>query len=372
MAVVATDDGVPRLADSLAVEVTVTDVNEAPEIVAGSGVITYSENGTHPVEPYGAIYPEGDTPITWSLSGADLGDFAITNTGLLQFGNTLDYERPADSGRDNVHNVTVRASDGSLTGAKDVTVTVQHVNEAPTVTGDDTLSYPENTATTRVLDRYTAADPARGQLTWSLSGADADDFRIDLSGNMTFAEIPDYESPDDTGGNNEYQLTVVATDDGLPSQDGRFDVTVTVTPVNEPPTVNGPISHSIDENDENFAASYSASDPEGSSTTFSWSLSGTDRGDFTISQDGQLTLRNVPDYERPADFNRDNDYLLTVRASDGQYTGTLDVTVTVNAINGAPTVTGDATLSYPENTATTRVLDRYTAADPERGQLTGH
>ncbi len=66
--------------------------------------------------------------------------------------------------------------------------------------------------------------------------------------------MPDYESPDDAGGNNVYQLTVVATDDGLPSQDGRFNVTVTVTPVNEPPTVNGPISHSVDENDENFAA----------------------------------------------------------------------------------------------------------------------
>ncbi len=207
-------------------------------------------------------------------------------------------------------------------------------------------------------------------MTWSLSGADAGDFRIDQSGNLTFDSIPDYESPDDAGGNNEYQLTVVATDDGPPSQDGRFDVTVTVSPVNEGPTVNGPISHSVDENDENFAASYSASDPEGSSTTFSWSLSGTDRGDFNISQDGQLTFGDVPDYERPADSNRDNEYLFTVRASDGQYTGTLDVTVTVNAINEAPTVTGDATLSYPENTATTRVLDRYTATDPEKAQLT--
>ena len=114
---------------------------------------------------------------------------------------------------------------------------MQNVNEAPIITGDATLSYPENTATTRVLDRYTAADPERGQLTWSLSGVDADDFRIDQSGNLTFDSIPDYESPDDTGGNNEYQLTVVATDDGLPSQDGRFDVTLSVTNLNEGPEI---------------------------------------------------------------------------------------------------------------------------------------
>ena len=161
---------------------------------------------------------------------------------------------------------------------------------------------------------------------------------------------------------------MVASDDGSPFQAGRFDLTVTVTPINEPPSVIGQTSHSVNENSETFAASYSASDPEGSSTTLSWSLSGTDGGDFTITQSGQLTFRNTPDHERPADSNRNNEYLVSVRASDGQYTGTLDVTITVNNINEAPTITSDATLTYPENTAITRVLDRYTANDPERGQ----
>ena len=181
----------------------------------------------------------------------------------MQFRQTPDYERPTDSNHDNIYRFTVRASDGSLTDTKDVTVPVGNINEAPTIRGDATLTFPENTATTRVLDRYSATHPERGQIIWSLVGDDQNDFLIDQSGNLTFASMPDYESPSDSGGNNEYRVTVVATDDGSPSQAGRIDVTVSVTPVNEPPSVIGQPSHSVDENSGTFAAFYSASDPNG-------------------------------------------------------------------------------------------------------------
>ena len=91
---------------------------------------------------------------------------------------------------------------------------------------------------------------------------------------------------------------------------------------------------SVNENNENFGEFYFASDPEGSSTTFTWSLSGTDGGDFNISQNGELTFRNTPDYESPADSNRNNEYLLTVVATDeGRLRGSLDVTVTVTDVD---------------------------------------
>ena len=43
---------------------------------------------------------------------------------------------------------------------------------------------------------------------------------------------------------------------------------------------------------------YGATDPEGF-TSFTWSLGGTDSGDFEIRP--ELTFKNVPDYESPAD-----------------------------------------------------------------------
>ncbi len=381
--IVATDDGSPVERGELTVTVTVTNVNEAPEIHIGSDSITYDENASPPVDQYFARDPEGaTTTFTWSLSGTDRGDFTITG-GQLQFASTPDFERPADSGGNNVYNVRVRVSDGSLTGTKDVTVTVQDLNEPPTITGDAALSYPENTATTRVLDRYTATDPERRQVTWSLSGTDADDFWIDASsGNLFFDGTPDYEAAADSGGNNVYDIQVVATDDGnlndgTVSQRGAlsasFDVTITVTDVNEPPTVTGDADAAVDENTETFTRTYFASDPDGSASTFTWSLSGADRGDFNMDGNGntgELTFRNTPDHESPADSNRDNEYLVTVWAADeGGLRGSLDVTVTVNNVDERPTITGDATPPpFPENSV--RSVATYRAADPERSPIT--
>ena len=71
----------------------------------------------------------------------------------------------------------------------------------------------------------------------------------------------------------------------------------------------------------------------------SWRLTGTDAGDFTIDDNGELAFRSIPDYERPADSNRDNAYLFKVQASDDRYYDTLDVTVTVTPVNEPPTIT---------------------------------
>ena len=258
---------------------------------------------------------------------------------MLTFRNTPDYERPADSNRDNEYLVMVRAYDNqNAYGSLDIIITVTPVDEAPTITTTSSsatgLRQPENR--TSRLYTYRATDPEGSSITWSVGGPDGNEFRISETGALTFGSSPDYESPAGANG-NEYLVTMRAQDEGLNT--ATLDVTVTVTPVNEPPTVNGLDTRAIDENDENFSGSYSASDPESASTTFTWSLSGTDRGDFNISQDGELTFRNTPDYERPADSGGNNEYLVTVRASDGQYTGMLNVAVTVRDVNEAPEFT---------------------------------
>ena len=364
---------------SLDVTVTVEDVDEPPEITGATTIDDYDENGTGNVATYTAADPEGDSTITWTLGGTDWGDFDITG-GVLTFKSAPDYERPADSGRNNEYSIQIRANDGSLTGTRNVTVIVNDTNEPPTIAGDATLSYPENTATTRVLDRYRATDPEGRQITWSVSGTDATGFRIDGSGNLYFDGQPDYDAPSDSGGDNEYNFRVVATDDGnlgdgTPSLLGilssSFDVTLTVTAVNEPPTVIGQDELTLFENDENFSESYSASDPEGVASTFAWSVAGTDGADFNIDRStGELTFRNIPNYESPADSNRNNEYLVTVRATDeGGLSGSLDVTVTVENVDEPPTITGSATPSdFPENSV--RSVATYGATDPELRTIT--
>ena len=118
---------------TVTVTITVTDVDETPE-VTGEAAVDYQENGTDAVAAYTATEPDND-PITWSLSGPDMGAFDIGSGGELTFNTPPDFEGPADADTDNVYEVTVEASDGGATpGTLDVTVTVTNVDETPEVT----------------------------------------------------------------------------------------------------------------------------------------------------------------------------------------------------------------------------------------------
>ena len=369
---VVASDGANR--GTLDVTIMVTDVNEGPEIT-GAATRTVAENFEDLVATYTGEDPE-DTraDITrWSVTGRDGGDFTINEDGELSFRNPPDFERPADSNRDNEYEVTVRASDGRYYGSYDVTVTVEDVNEAPEFrSGSRTsFSYRENGAS--ALYTYRATDPEQGEVAWSVSGADAADFEISEAGGvLTFREPPDFDDPDDSNADNEYLVTVVARDDQ--SNRAELAVTVTVTELNEGPEIAETPANTditVRENSEGALFDYSATDPEDTSAEITlWSVRGTDGGDFTINAEGELTFRNVPDFERPADSNRDNEYLVTVRASDGRYYGTLDVTVRVEAVNEAPEFRSGsaATFAYPENG--TSDLYTYRATDPEGNAVT--
>ena len=265
-----------------------------------------------------------------------------------------------------MYEVTVRASDGRVYGAHDVTVTVEAVDEAPEFRSGsrDSFSYRENG--TAALYTYRATDPEGAEVAWSVSGADGGAFTIDRNtGVLNFREPPDHDDPADDGRDNEYQVTVVATD-----QTGRaanLPVTVTVTDVNEGPEIaetgtNTAIT--VRENHDEVLATYTATDPEDQPVT-RWSVTGRDGGDFAINESGELTFRNPPDHERPADSNRDSVYEVTIRASDGRYYGTLNVTVTVLAVDEAPEFQRNTQDSfvYPENGAS--AIYTYRATDPE-------
>ena len=159
------------------------------------------------------------------------------------------------------------------------------------------------------LYTYRATDPEGADtVTWSVEGVDARFFDIDEGGQFSFKEenAPDFERPADSGRDNVYNVEIQAEDSG--GIEASLPVTVTVRDVNEGPEVtSGSPSFTISENQDLPNAVYTGFDPEGGTVT-RWTVGGTDGGDFTISQEGVLTFRNTPDFERPADSNRDNMY----------------------------------------------------------------
>ena len=341
---------------TLAVAVSVTNVDEPPAISSGPTTKNYAENGTGTVATYVASDPDAGDTITWTLEGDDAADFTITG-GALSFRSSPDHEAPADKNADNVYKVTVKVTAGTKSDTLAVTVTVTAVDEGPSITsGPATKNYAENGDA--VVGTYVASDPENDTITWTLEGDDAADFNISTDGVLSFASSPNFEAPADKNTDNVYKVTVKATSSG--GTDTRA-VTVTVTAVNEGPTIDsGATAPEYAENGTGVVETYTASDPEGHEVT--WSVEGDDAADFTISSDGELSFNASPNYEAPADDDTSNDYEVTVKATSSGGTATLAVTVSVTNVDERLTVSGPSEPSIAEN-ATDLAVGTYVAGN---------
>ena len=210
---------------------------------------------------------------------------------------------------------------------------------APVITTTLPILVPENETAVAILTASDDDTPI-DQLTWTIpsgtdGGADADKFTLSSTGVLTFNAAKDYENPDDSDTDRTYELTVQVSDGDNPVM---ADILVTLENVLElATTLTGPSSSDYAENGANRVATYSASSPEDNGDVI-WSVSGADRGDFSIDG-GVLRFLALPDYESPVDTGGDNGYAVTVTASDGGTTLTKAVTVTVTNVDEPGTLT---------------------------------
>jgi len=368
------------LTDTQAISVTVTSLNDnTPTITSNGGgasaAVNMAENSTAvtTVTATDADLP-GDTLAYSITGGADAAKFAInSSTGALTFALSPDFETPTDVGTDNVYDVTVQVSDGSLIDTQAISVTVTPVNDnTPVITSNGggasaALNVAENsTAVTTVT--ATDADLRGDTLTYSISGgADAAKFAINSStGVLRFALAPDFETPTDVGTDNVYDVTVQVSDGTLTDTQA---IAVTVTPLNDnTPTITsggGGASAARNRAENNTAiTTVTATDADLRGDTLTYSISGgADAAKFAInSSTGVLRFAVAPDFETPTDVGTDNVYDVIVEVSDGTFTDTQSIAVTVTAVNdNTPTITSDgggasAALNVAENaTAVTTV-----------------
>ncbi len=363
LTITATDNGTGTLTATKTIAITVTNVNDAPIITSGA-TISFAENGTGTVYTAAGSDQDGDS-IIWSISGTDSALFNINSgTGELAFKTVPDYDSPADNGGNNVYDVTITVTDGTLTATKALAVTVTNVNDAPSITSGASANFAENG--TGTVYTATGTDPdASDTLTWGISGADAGLFNINSStGVLTFKTAPNYESPADSGANNVYDLTITATDNGTGNLTATKTIAITVTNVNDAPIITSGATISFAENGTGTVYTAAGSDQDGDSMI--WSISGTDSALFNINgSTGELTFKTAPNFESTADSGANNVYDVTITVTDGNLTATKALAVTVTNVNEAPSITSGATASFAEN-GTGAV---YTAAgtDPDTG-----
>jgi len=189
--------------------------NVAP-VINSLSAANFSENATGTAYTIVATDRDTGTVLSYSLSGTDAALFSVNaNTGLVAFKSVPNFESPADAGANNVYDLIVSASDGSLSASKAVAITVTNVNEAPTISSAATSTFAENASGTAYT--ATATDPDAGTtLNYTIGGADAALFRINAStGAVSFKAAPNYEAPADAGADNLYEISVSASDGAL-------------------------------------------------------------------------------------------------------------------------------------------------------------
>ena len=183
------------------------------------------------------------TTLTWSLAGADAGDFTITKNadgdGEVKFASVPNFEMPVDADTMNDYDIQVKVQDNGIPGSRgssdqledtvSVGVNVRDVNETPVVSGDNSPDFAEIeydvldadlTAANYVIATYSATDDDNSDnanlqtVTWDVSGDDAAHFTINsTTGVLSFSIRPDFENADDMGSNNTYEIVVEAEDD---------------------------------------------------------------------------------------------------------------------------------------------------------------
>ena len=169
----------------------------------------------------------------------------------------------------------------------------------------------------------TATDSDGDTVAYKLVGAGGTAFDIvSATGQLQVGAVLDHET------DGSYTVTVQASD----GKSVAFkDVTVTVTGVDELPTLSGDAAPAVADSGAGFVSTYTVADPEGDAIgAITWSLAGTDSSYFTI-EDGRLSFRAAPDYEDP---NHVAGYAVTVQAAvAGQQGGPLTLAVTATVVN---------------------------------------
>jgi hypothetical protein len=328
--------------------IDVTAVNDPPGITSGSTASVAEGTSTSTVV-YTAVAtdPDGDT-LTYGLTGTDAGAFNINaSTGAVTFKATPDFETQ------NSYSFNVTATDPSMAVAtKAVIITITDL--APVISPTATASIDEGVAANSVVYTATAADPAGGTVTYSLTGADAGAFAVNSStGVVTINASPDFEAK------NSYSFTINASD--ASGQSGTQAVTLNIN--NVAPMISSLATASVNEGVAANSVVYMAiaADPAGG--TVSYSLTGADAGAFVInSSTGAVTIKTTPDFETK------NSYSFTINASDGTLTSTEAVTLSVNDL--APVISPLATASVNEGVASNTAVYTAVAADPAGGTVT--
>ncbi|MED5247666.1 MULTISPECIES: tandem-95 repeat protein [Priestia] len=315
------------------VTVTVTPVNDAPTVPN----YTFSTQEDSPV--VGAVVGTDvdGNPLSYQLQNGPTNGVAVVNAdGTFSYQPNLNF-----NGTDQF---TVLVSDGQGgTAVSTVTINVIPVNDPP-ITSNVSFTIAEDST---LINQIVAVDPDGNSLTFSLQTAPGNGVAV-VNADGTFSYQPNLNF------NGTDQFTVLVSD----GQGGTAvsTVTVTVTPVNDAPTV--PNYTFSTQEDSPVVGAVVGTDVDGNPLSYQLQ-NGPTNGVAVVNADGTFS------YQPNLNFNGTDQF--TVLVSDGQG-GTAVSTVTINVIPvNDPPITSNVSFTIAEDST---LINQIVAVDPDGNPLT--
>ena len=303
--------------------------NNAPSVSAGDDQAIYLPDNS--VTLSGSAVDDGlpacgsTLTFAWTkVSGPGTVTFAPANAAVT----TATFSAPG------VYVLRLTASDSELSSFDEVTVRFNQENQAPVVSAGPDLTIPLNGTAT--LNGTVTDDglPINSTIItmWSM---------VSGPGVVTFARAEDHVTTATFSEAGVYVLRLTATDSALSASD---ETVITVTPPNHAPVVNAGADFAVTLPGTARLNGTVTDDglPIGNTVTVAWTQ---------VSGPGTTTFANAAAAVTTATFSEAGLYVLRLSASDGELTGTDDVSVTVNPVapNQAPLVEAGANQSVELN-----------------------
>lgn len=355
--------------------ITVGEVNDEPTFTLGGAVTVNEDSGAYD-EPYATgITPGGGTDeaeqtLTFTLTGYQASLFAvapaISSDGRLTFTPAADQYGSTD--------VTVTLSDGVNTVTDTFQLVVQPVNDQPAFTKGADQQVLEDAGAQAVAAWATAlykgpANEDAQALTFAVSNRNTALFTadgqpaLDAGGRLTYTPAPDAYGA--------ATITVTLTDDGGTQFGGvnaseTITFTIDVLPVNDRPTFADSGDIAVDEDSGAYNAAWANEDsifigPANERQTYTFSLGSATvtnlAGAASLFSAGPAIDPNTGAVSFTPAQNANGDATVTVvlQDDDGTVNGGLDTsvvhsfTITVRAVNDAPTFTTGGTVTVKED-----------------------
>ena len=303
----ATDNGNPPLSDTKTVTITVKDARRAP--VANPQAVSTNEDTALPITLTGS--DPDQMPVTFMIVGQPQHGTLSGTPPAVTYTPAANYNG-ADSFTFKVNNGAIDSTPAT------VSITVNPVNDPPTINAPDSRTATEGEAITFTVS---GADVDVGQ-TLTLSSSALPNGATFNPATGAFAWTPAFNQ------SGSYSVTFTVTDNGTPPLSASKTTTFTINDINRPPVANSfPVT--VVE-DTATPITLTGSDPDGDNFTFA-----------VVAQPmhGMLT-GTAPNLTYTPALNYNGSDSFTYKTNDGKVDSVNAlVTITVSPVNDKPVIT---------------------------------